>query len=234
MTQRTGNAQQGAVAVARRFAACMGIMACIVLASCSSETEHAGGEPAAGSRLASNLTEYMNARIADSSLSEYQRTILESSAKSGHIAVSDYERAWDEYRSCMYSHGYSEINLVKFSNGMYVEAPIEGGTESQIQQYNLDMQQCAAEYVSVIDTVFGLQQGNANLYADQDVAIVDCFHRSDLVPKDYTVERYRQERSDQQYSIDIDNLDIRSCEVANKRIRFDVSDPNTPVEHPFS
>ena len=54
------------------------------------------------------------------------------------------------------------------------------------------------------------------------------------MPKDYTVERYRQERSDQQYSIDIDNLDIRSCEVANKRIRFDVSDPNTPVEHPFS
>lgn len=60
------------------------------------------------------------------------------------------------------------------------------------------------------------------------------YNQSNLVPKSYTVEQYREKRTKRQYSIDVNNPDIQSCEVANKSIRFDVSDPSTPVEHAFS
>ena len=70
-----------------------------------------------------------------------------------------------------------------------------------------------------------------------DSSVADAAHlgfggvQSNLVPKGYTVEQYREERTKRQYSIDVNNPDIQSCEVANKNVRFDVSDP---IRHPFS
>lgn len=79
------------------------------------------------------------------------------------------------------------------SNGVYF-APIcvssEGLSDAQSRKLDEDIDECKDLHVSAIDLGHQTQLGNPEFYGDPEVALIDCLHRGNLMPKDYTINKY--------------------------------------------
>lgn len=79
------------------------------------------------------------------------------------------------------------------SNGVYF-APIcvssEGLSDAQSRKSDEDIDECKDLHVSAIDLGHQTQLGNPEFYGDPEVALIDCLHRGNLMPKDYTINKY--------------------------------------------
>ena len=80
------------------------------------------------------------------------------------------------------------------SNGVYF-APIcvssEGLSDAQSRKLDEDIDECKDLHVSAIDLGHQTQLGNPEFYGDPEVALIDCLHRGNLMPKDYTINKHR-------------------------------------------
>lgn len=170
-----------------------------------------------GQKKAESLNAYIDQVLSYPETTDYAREILERAKSNGGISVSDYEQTWSRYRQCMLDKGYKEIILTKYPNGIYVEAGHYAGTNEQEQKYQQDMRLCNAD-VGPVAAIYEVQIGNPNLYSSQSEAIVDCMRRENLVPLDYSVKDYMQDKSVDHYedaSVDLTQVGVRGCEVAN-------------------
>lgn len=204
----------------------------------------------AGGKLAASLKDYltnMNAKVQkDSSVSDSQKQIMEKSANNGVISAADYEAAWNNYKNCMTDRGYSTPVLRKFPNGMYQLPGIngKGGTQEQQNRLSSDSPYCLDSEVTAVDTAYSVQIGNPGLLSDPDEAMVDCFHKTGLVPASYTAQQWLKEKTAAQKSEDaqthystptlnMKDPQIRGCIAANGGAFTDFTDPNETVWYPF-
>ncbi|TPF86108.1 hypothetical protein BW13_07825 [Bifidobacterium sp. UTCIF-37] len=186
-----------------------------------------------GQKKADSLNAYIDQILSYPETSDSAREILTRAKANGGVTVSDYERTWMNYKQCLLDKGYKEIILNKYPNGIYEEAAYyANGTPSQIQKFDQDRQLCFKD-VGPVNEVFSMQQGNPNLAANVNEAIVDCLHRNNLVPKEYTAKQYAAERAEgdlKAFSINVKDPGVRGCEVANSVF---ASYPVDKLEHPF-
>jgi hypothetical protein len=78
-----------------------------------------------------------------------------------------------------------------------------------------------------INTVFGMQQGNPQLFNDTNEAIVDCLKREKLVPTSYTAQQFKDESGKGRFTFEEASPASRSCQVANGGVSMD---SNTQTE----
>ncbi|WP_205832698.1 hypothetical protein [Bifidobacterium oedipodis] len=185
--------------------------------------------PGAGQKKAESLNAYIDQILSYPETSDGARAVLERAKAEGGVSISDYEQAWMNYKQCLTDRGYKQIILIKYPNGMYDEAAHAAGTDAQEQKYHEDTIACSAD-LGPVDLVYGVQQGNPNLFSNTNEAIVDCLKRNDLVPKDYDAKAYaldkQKELDDRSY--DVYDMEVRACEVANNVL---TSYPSDPIEH---
>ena len=196
----------------------------------SSGTSEAAAQPmqlaGLGQKNANSLSEYIDwyeSRLYEPP-SQFAQDVLDRAKETGNIPMSDYEAAWSRYKQCMTGRGIKEIVLIKYPNGLYVDSLHREGTQAQEQKASEDQSACYGEVVPVID-VYGVQVGNVNFYANASEAIVDCLHRSDLVPGNYTAGQYAAEKASGNYSFDDRNMEVRGCEVAKNSVRSFADEP---------
>lgn len=182
-----------------------------------------------GARKADSMSSFIDQILSYPETTDKAREVLERARENGGISVSDYENAWADYKQCMLDKGYREILLIKYPNGMYDEAMHTRGTHEQESKYDDDKAICSAD-LNPINMVYGMQQGNPDLYSNINEAIVDCLKKNHVVPKGYTAEQYAQEQMDgpDSFTYDVKNPKVRGCQVANKSFVYYEDDP---VEH---
>ncbi|NMM94222.1 hypothetical protein G1C95_1409 [Bifidobacterium sp. DSM 109957] len=185
-----------------------------------------------GEKAASSLSEYIDQsmRTLESSqqMKEFDPSgeatqrilkVLERAKEQGRVSVSDYESAWADYKQCMADRGYKEIVLIKEPNGIYKEASHRAGTAEQDARYGQDMLACGATTYSSIADVYKMQIGNPNLYKNQYEAALDCLHRNEAAPKDYSMDDLRfdlyEAASKDELKLDIYTPEVSQCLVAN-------------------
>ncbi|ANU44391.1 hypothetical protein A4U98_05290 [Bifidobacterium animalis subsp. animalis] len=91
-----------------------------------------------------------------------------------------------------------------------------------------DIDECKDLHVSAIDLVYRTQLGNPEFYGDPEVALIDCLHRGNLIPTDYTINKYRQQfeeyRNDTKvgsvpddwFNFDLNDSAVLTCLASNK------------------
>lgn len=180
----------------------------------------AQSEPVPEGKMAASFEAYIDQFLEMPELSDYQREILSDAKERGELLLSDYERAWSDYKSCMVQRGYKNIIVMTYPNGMHDEAAHAKGTDAQEQHYSDAMFECQSTYTSYVDSIFGVQQGNPKLYSNTSEGLVDCLKRNNLVPAGYTLEQYLKEDkgydgTGSSYSFDKDDPEVKGCQVAN-------------------
>lgn len=197
-------------------AGCAALTFVITVSGCSGQTQL---EQTSQEKLAPSMQTYARQLLEEKDpewvVSQKQREVVEEVAETGRVSVGDYERSWNDYKQCMVDKGYKEIILEDYSNGMHAEAPHKTGTDAQEQQYGEDRHDCSMENVNYVNLLFGLQQGNPGLLANESEAIVSCLRREELVPASYTAEQFDKELSEGIYSFDEASAASRSCQIAN-------------------
>ncbi|KFI48111.1 hypothetical protein [Bifidobacterium biavatii] len=195
-------------------------------ATSSSDAEVRSSQPAGG--FASSLSEYVDSLLKDDAkaeqkMSDTQRAMLERALEhDGEVSAADYEQAWSDYKQCMVDSGYAAPVLVKYSNGIYMQATIDGGksTDDQRSKFSDDYDRCFTDTALYVTGVYSIQVGNPELLNDGDQSVVDCLIRSDAVDRTYTKRQYQQdkERYLQQSgdtTLDFTNVSAQSCLAAN-------------------
>lgn len=222
------------------------MVACIValgiLASCGiggdAERGAAWNAGADTVRLANNANERIRTLLAQDDMDKSQRAMLERAlANDGMISQSDYLTAWGNYKQCMVGKGYTAPPLRSINNVYIRQQKIDGHSmsEEQNSKFGEDNADCLQRYSLAVDEIYRENVANPRLYRDPQVAVVDCLHRNNLVAKDYTVRRYKEEwdsflnvdradvRTDRelyvkgytQFSFDFGDSQVRTCVVAN-------------------
>lgn len=177
----------------------------IVLTGCGSDTPVA--TTVQGDRAASSLPEYVQLLLDDvdrqqadagtAPIADSQRTILEHAlSNDGKISASDYERSWSDYRSCITERGYRPRPVYRVGDFYDTTINYDISTMSEAQQNHLDQDEseCFAMYVVGVQEVYLRQNGNPNLYKEEEPGVVDCLHRANAVAVSYTVDQYKEER----------------------------------------
>jgi hypothetical protein len=195
--------------------------------SSESTPDAPGSSQATGEKMASSLSDYIDQRMNDPNNTAGDRAKLEQIKQDGGVTLQQYESAWSDYKECMADKGYKQIILTKFPNGLYMEAMHKTGTSAQEQQYGEDQDYCQNQHTRVVSMIYEVMQGNPTFLSNQSEAIVDCLHRNDLVPKDYTVEDYGKDQSAEKPEYDRNDMGVRSCQLANSSY---VSLQDDPVE----
>lgn len=198
-------------------------------------------------KLAASLKDYIvnvNNRVqGEASISDSEKQILARSAKNGKVSAADYQSAWNDFSNCIVDRGYSTPVLHKFPNGMYQLAGenTTGGTQEQMGRLGSDVSDCMLKYVSDVDSVYQVQIGNPGLLSDSEEALVDCFHKTGMVPASYTKEQWLTEQAASQkassptssYSVDMKDPQIRGCLATYGYGFLDGTDPIETVWYPF-
>lgn len=198
-------------------------------------------------KLAASLKDYIvnvNNRVqGEASISDSEKQILARSAKNGKVSAADYQSAWNDFSNCIVDRGYSTPVLHKFPNGMYQLAGenTTGGTQEQMGRLGSDVSDCMLKYVSDVDSVYQVQIGNPGLLSDSEEALVDCFHKTGMVPASYTKEQWLKEQAASQkassptssYSVDMKDPQIRGCLATYGYGFLDGTDPIETVWYPF-
>ena len=136
----------------------------------------------ANGRLASSLSAYIDEVLADPYVSDYERPFLEQAKKEGRVSTAVYEKVWSDYKTCMVDHGFPEPKLERFPNGMMDIMQHAVGTDEQEDRWRDAYADCYLRF-SHVQGLYGQQQGNPNLYANVDEAVVDCMRREGVVPR---------------------------------------------------
>lgn len=208
-------------------------IACVIgLAGCSANTAETSNDTGAvdKGKFASSMTDFIDSLLSDSQYDEEQKEVLRTARQSnGKIPYASYSKAWESYRQCLVDKGYTKPPQ-NLTNGIYF-APsyisTEGLTEAQAHKLEDDIDACRTSRVYAIDAVYRTQLGNPEFYGDPEVALVDCLHRKNLVPRNYTVEQYKKESDtylnsteanvtfDSSFSFDFNNSDTLTCVATN-------------------
>lgn len=198
-------------------------------------------------KLAASLKDYIvsvNARVqGEAAVNDSEKQILARSAQNGMVSAADYQSAWNDFRNCIVDRGYSDPVLHKFPNGMYQLAGenTTGGTQEQVERLGPDVSDCMMKNVSDVDSVYQVQLGNPGLLSDSEEALVDCLHKTGMVPASYTKEQWMKEQAasskaddlTSSYSVDMKDPQIRGCLATYGYGFLDGTDPNETVWYPF-
>lgn len=85
--------------------------------------------------------------------------------------------------------------------------------------------QCFSLYLRGVQEVYLRQQGNPNLFLEEEPGVVDCLHRIDAVPTSYTVDQYKAERRRyDRFMTQRGQAEPPSVSEANGYFNFDLAD----------
>ncbi|MBW3083149.1 hypothetical protein [Bifidobacterium phasiani] len=217
----------------------------LVLSGCASSVDpsdeaanapsEATGQPSKANRLADSLQAYIDQTLEREEKGAAQGDPFASSPEAlemlrqaqaeGAVSLTNYERAWSNYRQCVVDKGQPEPMLIRYANGLYTKAGIGGGTREQIDAFLQATDECEYREVLSVQHIYAVQTDNPNLYSDPSVGIVDCLHRYGVVPDDYTAVQFMKEDSAFEYSFDDSDPDVRSCYAANNRLQVNCNEP---------
>ena len=216
-----------------RILSTIAVFACIAsLSSCSKNTTESndGMAGADTGQFASSMDDLINSFLDSDQYDESQKRVLRAALQhDGEIPYASYGAAWESYRQCLADKGYTKPPK-NLTNGIYF-APAyfssEGLTEAQSRKLGEDIDECRISQVYAVDLVYRAQLGNPEFYGDPEVALVDCLHRKNLVPQNYTMSQYRKEYDsymndasggmpEDWFSFDFNDGAVLSCLAANK------------------
>ena len=209
------------------------IIASVISLSSCSKNEAESNNAMTGvdtGKFASGMTDLIDSLLDDDQYDEAQKNVLRTALQhNGEIPYASYSAAWESYRQCLVDKGYTKPPQ-NLTNGIYF-APAyvssEGLTEEQDRKLNDDIGECRTSQVYAVDLVYRAQLGNPEFYGDPEVALVDCLHRKNLVPQNYTMNQYRKEYDsymndtsggmpEDWFSFDFNDGAVISCLAANK------------------
>ncbi|WP_143248733.1 hypothetical protein [Bifidobacterium hapali] len=187
-----------------------------------------------GQKIASSFDERIDQTITgvehDSELEELDPTgeykerkleILRRTKQAGSMSAADYESIWANYRQCMTDRGYKNIILLKQVNGVYTEAGHRIDRNNPRERtYTKDMMECGIIHTGYLNSLYKDQQGNPNLFKNPFEGALDCMHRNNYVPKDYSLDDLKHDlygdvTDKSQLKADIYGAQIPSCLIAN-------------------
>ncbi|MBT1162640.1 MULTISPECIES: hypothetical protein [Bifidobacterium] len=203
--------------------------------SASPQDGNKGEQMTDGMKLASSAESFVSSQLEgglanDPPMADSQRAVLERALDNGgKITVADYERVWSDFSQCIVDRGWTKPILIHYPNGMVSVASVDisGLSKAQDKRLQRDTGECSALYSGWVNTTYGVQVGNSSLWMDIDQAIVDCLHRENLVPKEYSLETYQKDRSasEGESSVDFSDMHVRGCMVANGSVSGGMDDP---------
>lgn len=217
----------------RSIPSLIAVIACVLSISACSGNASKTDDTMAGAdtgKFANSMTGLISSMLNEQ-YGESQKKVLRTALQhDGKITYAAYSKAWESYRQCLVERGYTRPPQ-NHSNGVYF-APTyvssEGLSDAQSRKLDEDIDECKDLHVSAIDLVYRTQLGNPEFYGDPEVALIDCLHRGNLVPKDYTINKYRQQfeayRNDTKigsvpddwFSFDFNNGAVLTCLATNK------------------
>lgn len=214
------------ITLACSLAACAGGSSSV---SASNPPEQGNDTDTSQARLADSMQSYFqqqldNATEAGDAVSPQQIDILQRGVDAGTIPMSDYEQSWSDYKQCMISKGQPEPILTRYENGIYVQALVKGSDKAMNEFFSAQTE-CETRHVTFVNQAYRVQLGNTELYADANVAIVDCMKKAGAVPMSYTIDQLLEERGAGTGAFDRNTIkpEVRSCNAANGRIILDTA-----------
>jgi hypothetical protein len=138
-----------------------------------------------GGKLASSYQALIEQTLGHDDLSEFESQVVTSARDRGTISENDYRAAHDRYRSCMAQSGV-EIQERTFPNGVIESTPPGPSETHSIEELaTLDFE-CATGTITVIDSLYVVQQGNPELHRDPAEAGAKCLVREGVAPTGFT------------------------------------------------
>lgn len=166
---------------------CVGLL--VALASCSAPWGRgdAGDARSSEARIAPSMGALFDQYLAEDTLSQFERDVLQRARRSGKISAEDYETAHGRQMSCMAEHGWQEQTR-KLSNGLYQSTGVTPvpSTDDEVNEYMEASNACSEGISKIIESLYQLQQGNPELLSDPYEAAVECLKDGDLVDDAYT------------------------------------------------
>lgn len=155
--------------------------------------------------------------------------IIDEVQHEGIMSAHDYESIWTNYRQCMLDRGYREIILLRQINGTYIEARHRIGTDSQETKYQKDMMECGILNTTYLNDLYKNQQGNLGLFKNPYEGALDCMHRNEYVPREYSLDDLKHDlyeaSAKTKLHADIYGQEIPSCLIANNIAVFPDDSP---------
>ncbi|WP_125963692.1 hypothetical protein [Bifidobacterium dolichotidis] len=166
-------------------------------------------------------------------MNDTQREIIERAIQNdGKISDADYERAWQSYNQCIVNKGYNPQPLTQIE-GIYLDGvymPANKADDALQQKFESDLWSCTTENNREVQHLYSISKGNPNLIAG-DAAAVDCLHRNNLVPKNYTLKEFTQEKEqyDNIHAESEDPASLATAQKAANSLSFDLNDNTTKL-----
>jgi hypothetical protein len=142
--------------------------------------------------------------FADAAVSPYQVTILED----GVITADERADARSRTRACMREHGY---RYEEHRDGAADVDPLHGQRES-IEQVRSYLRDCSRRFDHDISMLFDAIRRNPE-HRDEAALQVACLRRAGVVGVDYTEQRWRTEREDDDYSFAEWSPEVTRCRL---------------------
>lgn len=174
-----------------RAAAAVLVLLVALLSACSlADSPAASGGPKAGEKIAPSLTALFRQTLERdaSTLSDFEKEVLNRAVANGKIAAIDYEDAFDRRTRCMKDAGYQD-KAVKLPNGLYQlspQVPTEGDAQKWMETWADADKRCAKGNLIIIESLYRIQQGNSDLLADPLEVAARCLVKEGLAPATYT------------------------------------------------
>ena len=169
----------------------------VLLGACSSPSGAAGpsSAPSGGQKLAPSLVALFQQTLDRDSakLSGFERDVLTRAVASGKISALDYEEAFNRRSSCMTDAGYRD-HATKMPNGLYQLSPQPpAGKDPQkwMEAWADADKRCATGNLIVIESLYRIQQGNAELLSDPMEVAARCLVSAGLAPATYTAAQLK-------------------------------------------
>ena len=192
------------------------------VAGCSAPWQSENQPEATGSqaKMASSLTALFDQYLARKDLSTFERQVLERAKQNGKISAQDYQTAHDKEYSCLADKGY-EVEMRKLPNGLYKygaaklhgeEVRDDAGEDTFFEEDDA----CAKGVSKVIESLYGIQQGNPGLLSDSYEAAVACLRKAGLVDAAYTGKKLENtldnaDKSASSFPFDVNSDAAQAC-----------------------
>ncbi|WP_159619098.1 hypothetical protein [Ruania rhizosphaerae] len=147
------------------------------------------GEPSPeGERLAGSYEELLE-QYLEQEENPFVIEVLTEAVETGSITQAQYDEAHRMYTDCMVNAGYEEEHT-RLASGIIQLTPPDLETPEEIDAYMETGSECSDE-LAPIEALYGTQQGNPDLLANNDEVVVTCLKRSQLVDASYTTSDFR-------------------------------------------
>lgn len=150
--------------------------------ACTTETDTVG-DPPSGERLAGSFEELVQ-QYLDNEENPFVIEVLTEATETGKITQAQYDAAHSMYTDCMKNAGYEE-EYTRLASGIIQVTPLDIDDDDAFNKYMDTATECADE-LAPIEALYGAQQGNPDLLADNDEVVVGCLKKSQLVDASYT------------------------------------------------